>query len=330
MRQAGRYLPEYLQLRQKEPDFVRFCKTPAMCVEAALQPIRRFELDAAILFSDILLVPHAMGLALSFHEKTGPCLEKITEKTSSLEKRAARALASLEPVFEAVSETKARLPTDLPLIGFCGGPWTLACYMIEGGAIRDGLLTRAFARQHEAFFSDLLWTLSDILADYLSRQIQAGAQLVQIFDSWAGMALSSPDDAAFLNYIVEPHARLVRKLKEKTEAPVIGFPRLAGNRVVDYVKNVPVEAVALDQTNANLAFLNAQGMQERLSAKPSIVLQGALDPASLVAGGTFLKESVQHAKNTFSGKRWIANLAHGVHKKTPPESVSRLLQELRA
>src|SRR5215468_1037827 len=301
MRQAGRYLPEYRALRAEAGSFLDLCYDPQRAAEVTLQPIRRYGFDAAILFSDILVVPDALGQSVRFLEGEGPRLDPI-RSASDLGRLRANAT---RPTFARVFETVARLRQDLPhattLIGFCGAPWTVATYMVGGRGSPDQADARLWAYQDPRSFQALIDLLSEVSIDYLAGQVDAGADVVQIFDSWAG----SLPDGEFARWVVAPTQRIVRALKARHPGlPIIGFPRGAGSRVDDYVAATGVDGVGCD-TTIPLAV-----MADRLSA--SITVQGNLDPLLLVAGGTALKERIEEILAAMAGRRFVFNLGHGI------------------
>jgi uroporphyrinogen decarboxylase len=315
MRQAGRYLPEYRALRAKSKNFLNMCLTPELAIDITLQPIRRFDMDAAILFADILLVPMALGLSLDFLEGEGPVLQKL-EDQASLDR------LSYEPhkvsaVFDAVRGAIPALPPQTALIGFCGAPWTVACYMIDGNSKQNFVLAKSWARQQPELLDKLVSILVDTSETYLSAQIDAGAEVLQIFDSWAGLL----SGAEFNRFVIQPTKTLISRLKKKyPHIPIIGFPREAGSGYVPYIRETGVDAMSIDPS-VDLAVAK----RELQSVKP---LQGNLDPALLVAGGADMKKGLENILNTF-GAHHIVNLGHGVVPQTPPEHVAELVKIVR-
>jgi uroporphyrinogen decarboxylase len=311
MRQAGRYLPEYRALRAKSKDFLAMCLTPELAVEISLQPIRRFNFDAAIIFADILLVPMALGLTLEFKEGEGPVLQTITD-TASLD-RLAYDEKKLLPVFETVRGVKAALPEKTALIGFCGAPWTVACYMIDGNSKNDFAAAQKMARMQPEILQKLIGILIDASEKYLAAQIEAGAEVLQIFDSWAG--LLTGDD--FVKFVIEPTRELVARLKKNyPHIPIIGFPREAGAGYGAYVQKTGVDAMSIDHA------VTLDDAREWQKTKP---LQGNLDPALLVAGGAVMKKALEAIMQKL-GPKHIVNLGHGVVPETPPEHVAELMR----
>jgi uroporphyrinogen decarboxylase len=312
MRQAGRYLPEYRDLRAKARNFLDLCLTPEWAAEITLQPIRRFDFDAAILFADILLIPYALGQKLEFREGEGPVLEALDDENSI--SRLQYDDKKLSAVYETLDRVKNRLPQKTALIGFCGAPWTVACYMIDGNSRESFSKTKSWALQKPELLTKLTDRLIDASEIYLSAQIEAGAEIVQIFDSWAG--LLSPGD--FRRRVIEPTKKLASRMKKRyPHIPIIGFPREAGNNYHPYILEAGVDAVSLDQ-HVDLDYAK-RALQ---SVRP---LQGNLDPALLVKGGKEMKAGLEKIMTTF-GPTHIVNLGHGVVPETPPEHVAELVK----
>ena len=319
MRQAGRYLPEYRELRAKAASFLDFCYTPKLAVEATLQPIRRFGFDAAILFSDILVLPDALGQSVSFETGEGPRLEPIATRADFEKLHETPDWRRLAPVFEAVAGVKAALPAETALIGFCGAPWTVASYMIAGRGTPDQAPARLFAYREPELFGALIDRLADASADYLGRQVEAGAEAVQVFDSWSGVLPA----LEFERWCVAPLKRLVARLKARhPQIPVIAFPRGAATHLGRFVEIEGLAAIGLD--TAADAGVAADLLPKRLA------LQGNLDPLALVAGGRALDEAVDATLAAFAGPRaHIFNLGHGIVPETPIAHVERMLARLR-
>lgn len=312
MRQAGRYLPEYRQLRSKAKNFLNMCLTPEWATEITLQPIRRYNLDAAILFADILLVPMALGLHLDFKEGEGPLLQAIEDETSL------EILAfddkKLAPVYETVSRVKEKLDHSVALIGFCGAPWTVACYMIDGNSGGNFIKSKTWVHQRKDLLDKLLNKIIDASEIYLSKQVEAGAEVLQIFDSWAGL-LQGND---FSRYVIEPTYKLVSRLKEKyPDIPIIGFPREAKELYEPYIKQTKVDALSIDY-NVDLDW----ALQHLKTIKP---LQGNLNPEILIKGGEPMTKAAEIILSKM-GPQHIFNLGHGVTPLTPPENVSQLVE----
>ena len=316
MRQAGRYLPEYRELRARTRNFLEFCYAPSLACEATLQPIRRFGFDASIIFSDILVLPDALGRKVWFVENEGPRLEPMgAADVAKLDD--SDFVARLSPVYEAIERTRAGLPANVPLIGFCGAPWTLATYMIKGAG-GDKTAVRTFAHQHPEAMADLLNILADSCARHLANQVRAGVQAVQIFESWA----EGLDTALFDRVVIQPHKRLMSAFRaECPDTPVIAFPRAAGGHVRAFLKAVPVTAIGVDY-----AFPDEQ-IEDLLPA--GLPAQGKLDPAVLVAGGTALDKAVDETLQAFAGRPHIFNLGHGIQQNTPIENVERMIKRVR-
>ncbi len=319
MRQAGRYLPEYREARAKAGSFLDLCYNPELATEVTLQPIRRYGMDAAILFSDILVVPHALGQPLAYLEGEGPKLDPIRDAGGLSRLSPERLHETLAPVYETVSRLAAALPAETALIGFAGSPWTVACYMVEGGGSKDFAHVRQWAYADPEGFQRLLDLLVEVTGEYLSSQIAAGAEAVQLFDSWAG-ALPS---ALFQRCVVEPTRRIVATLKARHPTiPIIGFPRGAGLLYEGYAEDAGVDAIGLDTTVPPVWA--AQRLQTRLP------VQGNLDPVLLVVGGEPMRKAAHEILEAFSGRPFVFNLGHGVLQTTPPEHVAELARLLRA
>ena len=317
MRQAGRYLPEYRRLRQSAGSFLDLCYTPDLAVEITLQPVRRFDFDAAILFSDILVVPDGMGMTVGFEDGHGPVLVPVRNAGDLAALVPDGVAAHCAPVYEAVSAIRAALAPEKTLIGFAGGPWTVATYAVEGGSSRAFETVKAWMWQDPAGFGRLIDILTAATIDHLSRQIDAGADCVQIFESWAGV-LPEPE---FQRYVVGPTRHIVEALGACHPAtPVIGFPRGAGNLIGDYATATGVVAVGLD-TGVPLA--QAQEIQK------SVPVQGNLDPLLLAAGGRPLEERIGEIVSGLIGGPHIFNLGHGIVPQTPPDHVAELVTAVR-
>jgi uroporphyrinogen decarboxylase len=317
MRQAGRYLPEYRQIRAKARDFVELCLTPALAAEVTLQPVRRYGMDGAILFSDILMLPHALGQRLAFREGEGPVLEPIEDHTGTARLDLAQVMPRLEPVLETVQRVRAGLGARTALIGFAGSPWTVATYMVEGGASRDFRRVKSWAYYDAEGFDALIEVLVQGTIEYLAGQIEAGAELVQLFDSWAGIL----PEAAFARWVIAPTQRIVVALKQQFPGcPVIGFPRSAGLLYKRYVLETGVDGIGLD------TVVPAGYARERL--QPLATVQGNLDPVLLIAGGAALEDAVSELRRTLGGGPYVFNLGHGVLPETPPENVAALARLL--
>jgi uroporphyrinogen decarboxylase len=316
MRQAGRYLPEYRALRAKSGGFLDFCYTPPAAAEATLQPIRRFGFDAAILFSDILVVADGLGAKVEFREGEGPVLEPVTADGLKALKLA-RMRPHLAPVYETVKRVREALDRERALIGFAGAPWTVACYMAEGSGSRDFAAPKAWMCRDPASFGALIDLLADATVEHLAAQIEAGADCVQLFDSWAGIV----PEAEFRQYVIAPTARIARGLKQRhSTVRIIGFPRGAGAMLGAYAREAEVDAVGLDYT---VPLDAGRAVQQH------VPVQGNLDPILLLAGGTAMQKRIREIRRAFSGKPHIFNLGHGVLPQTPPEHVAALVAAAR-
>ena len=319
MRQAGRYLPEYRALRAQAGGFLDLCLTPDRAVEITLQPVRRFGMDAAILFSDILIVPHALGQALDYREGEGPVLEPI-RSAADLEKLSlARLGERIAPVLATVSGVRAAQPAECTLIGFAGGPWTVAAYMVDGHGTKGGgefPQAKKMAYAAPDLFDRLIALVEAATIEYLAAQADAGAECLQIFDSWAGLL----DDHLFARYVVEPTFRIVAAVKARHPGiRIIGFPRLSGLHYPAYAARTKVDALGLD-TTVPLNFA-------RVASLPT---QGNLDPALLMEGGEPLRRGVRTIVEAVKGKPHIFNLGHGVSQFTNPDHVAQLVEAVRA
>ena len=312
MRQAGRYLPEYRALRAKAPDFIQFCLNPELAAEVTLQPVRRFEMDAAILFADILLVPHALGQKVWFAEGEGPRLEPLKDE------KAIAALAyraeTLAPVCETIKLVRAALPAGAALIGFAGAPWTVATYMIEGRGGTDHESLRKLAWSQPKIFDRLMDVLVDASSAYLIAQAEAGAEVLQLFESWAGTVPAG----LFERAVIQPTARIVKRVKAlHPRLPIIGFPRGAGAWISRYAEATGVDGVGVDQ------------MTDMAAVKVKAACQGNLDPVLLLEGGEPMRAEIKRLVGAMAGRPFIFNLGHGVMQPTPPEHVAELVRVVR-
>ncbi len=317
MRQAGRYLPEYRETRKRAGSFLDLCYNPDLAVEVTLQPIERFGFDASILFSDILVVPHALGRDVRFEEGRGPLLTPINAaEISQLNSETFH--VNLEPVYETVRRLRAKLPDETTLIGFCGAPWTVATYMIAGHGTPDQAPARLFAYREPVAFQQLLKVLADHSAAYLIRQIEAGADVVQIFDSWSGVL----DDASFDLFCVAPVAEIVRQVKAvHPDVPIIGFPKGAGARYQSYRQKTGVTGLGIDWT---VPLAAAKALQA------GGAVQGNLDPLRLVAGGKALSDGVDAILKMLGDGPLIFNLGHGITPETPVAHVEVMVKQVRS
>ncbi|MEM7508429.1 MAG: uroporphyrinogen decarboxylase [Pseudomonadota bacterium] len=318
MRQAGRYLPEYRETRKKAGSFLDLCYSPELAEEVTLQPIRRYGLDAAILFADILLIPHALGQNLRFVEGEGPRLDPISDREGlSALKPVEEIDEVLSPVYETVRRLSSSLPEETTLIGFAGAPWTVATYMVAGRGTPDQAPARSWMYRDPEGFSQLVDVITEATIHYLSAQITAGAEVVKIFDSWAGSL--APD--AFRRFSIEPAKQIVDSLRGRHgDIPVIGFPRGAGGGYPRFAKETGVDGLALD-TSVPLDWAR--------EAIPNVALQGNLDPMLMVLGGSALTDRAQALKEQMAGHPYIFNLGHGITPDADPAHVDQLLRALR-
>jgi uroporphyrinogen decarboxylase len=313
MRQAGRYLPEYREVRQKAGGFLDLCYTPELATEVTLQPLRRFDLDAAILFSDILVIPDALGQKVRFEVGEGPLLEPLDVNGVDRLDRA-RAGEHLQPVLETVRRLRAALPANKTLIGFCGSPWTVATYMLNGRGSPDQWVARRFALEHPAAFAKLMDVLVDTSIEYLVAQFEAGADVVQLFESWA----LNLDDAAFTTQVIGPNKRIVDGVRARIpNAPIIGFPRGAAGNIARFARETGVNVVGIDYATP-LDFV-------RTNLPTDLPVQGNLDPLRLVIGGEVMENRAREIIAAFSDRPHIFNLGHGIVPETPIAHVERLI-----
>ena len=319
MRQAGRYLPEYRALREESGGFIARCTNPDLATEITLQPIRRYGMDAAILFSDILMLPWAMGHGLDFVEGEGPVLPKLRDAAALNRLSLDRVPEMTAPIIETVRRVRATLPESCALIGFAGSPFTVACYMVEGGGSRDFAATRLLSYAEPVLFDRLIDLLVEATIGYLSAQVAAGAETVMLFDTWAGLL----PPAEFARHVVEPTKRIVAAIKRLHPGlPVIGFPRLAGTQLGAYAGQTGVDAVGLDTA--------ADPVVAASLVPEHVALQGNLDPLAVVAGGEALEQQATAIATAFRGRPHIFNLGHGILPQTPTENVAALIERLRS
>ncbi len=316
MRQAGRYLPEYRALRAEKGGFLDLVYDAEAAAEVTLQPIRRFGFDGAILFSDILIIPHAMGQNLEFLAGEGPRLSPrlLDSRLNALEAVPQR----LEAVYRTVTRVAAELGPETCFLGFAGSPWTVATYMVNGEGSRDQAAVRQYAYMNEAAFGELIQRIIDLSVEYLSGQIKAGVHAVQLFDSWAG----SLSPAQFEKWVIAPNAEIVAKLRGlHPDTPIIGFPKGAGEKLPAYARETGVDALGLDETiDPHWAAANLPKY---------LPVQGNLDPLALMAGGESLQKAVQEILDIFSDRPHIFNLGHGILQHTPIAHVEKLLTLVR-
>ena len=320
MRQAGRYLPEYRKVRAQANGFLDLCYSPAHAAEVTIQPLRRFDLDAAIVFADILLIADALGQKVAFDEGEGPVLEALTSSHDIARLDHGRLGDHLAPVYETIRRVAAALPEVRPqaaLIGFAGAPWTVAAYMIEGHGSREFGAARAWAHRDAAGFAALIEVLVAASVEYLIAQVEAGAEVLQIFDSWAGVL----PESGFRRWCIAPTVEVVRQVHAvHPDVPVIGFPRGAGPLVSDYVAETGVSCVGIDTALPATWAADAIG--------PGCAVQGNLDPHALVAGGDVLDAETDAILGALGHRCFVFNLGHGVLPQTPPEHVAALVSRV--
>jgi uroporphyrinogen decarboxylase len=318
MRQAGRYLPEYRELRAKAGGFLDLCFNPEWAAEVTLQPIRRFGFDAAIIFSDILVVPHALGRSVRFEVGEGPRLDPLDtpEKIGTL--AATADFSKLEPVYEALRRVRSALDPKVTLIGFCGAPWTVATYMVAGQGTPDQAPARLLAYRDPDAFSKIIDVLVDNSVQYLLGQLKAGANVLQIFDTWAGIL----PPREFQRWSIEPTRRIVEGVRAKApDAKIIGFPRGAGAQLPLYVERTGVDGVSIDWA--------AEPSLIRDRVQNRVAVQGNLDPLALIAGGAALDRAVDDVLANYAAGRFIFNLGHGIQPETPIAHVEQMLRRVR-
>jgi uroporphyrinogen decarboxylase len=316
MRQAGRHLPEYHEVRARAGSFLDLCYTPELAAEVTLQPVRRYGMDAAIVFSDILVVPHALGQKVAFVEGHGPRLDPIRSQHDLARLNPLATRPTFERVFETVANVRQRLANDVALIGFCGAPWTVATYMVSGGKGQADAV--AWAETDPAGFARLVDCLVDASVDYLSGQVEAGADVLQIFDTWAGCLSGS----AFDQWVCRPTKAIVARMKGRyPEVPIIGFPMGTGSNLSRYAAETGVDGVSCD-TATPLEF-----MERELAGK--VVVQGNLDPLLLASGGQKMKRQAGKILSVLADHPFIFNLGHGVLPQTPPDNVAQLVKIVR-
>jgi len=318
MRQAGRYLAEYRAVRSSQKDFISFCLNPEKASEVTIQPITRFGFDAAITFSDILMIPWAMNRNVRFKTGVGPLLDPM-ERPSDIEDDVLRDLSSkLQPVGKAISLTRAALPDKTALIGFAGAPWTLITYMAEGGSSRDFAKARLWAWQDKTALDGLLEILIDATVQFLTIQAKAGAEALMLFDSWAGAVPASQRDWL----VIKPARNIVEKLRQNgVELPVIGFPKGIGEGLIAYAHEAGVTAVGLDH-GVDPAWANTY-------LPKAMPVQGNLDPLSLISGGEAMTADIDHILDCFADRPHIFNLGHGITPATPVDHVQQMIDRVR-
>jgi uroporphyrinogen decarboxylase len=319
MRQAGRYLPEYREVRAKAGGFVDLCLNPKLAAEVTLQPIRRFHFDAAIIFSDILIVPHALGVKLWFEEGEGPRLEPVADRKALQVMRGELDQNITHRVYEAILKVRAELSDETVLIGFCGAPWTVASYLVAGKGTPDQGPAKALAKADPQLFADIIELLVDATATHLIGQLKAGADLLQLFDTWAGVL----DDASFERWCLKPSVEIIRRVRASVpDAKIILFPKgVSTSNMQRIVSACGADAISID--------MQADRKAARAALSNSCAVQGNLDPEVLIEGGAKLDRAVDEILEDFRGIRHIFNLGHGIKPQTPIENVARMIARVR-
>lgn len=319
MRQAGRYLPEYRELRAKAGGFLDLCFTPEFATEITLQPIRRFNFDAAIVFSDILVIPYALGRSVRFEAGEGPRLDPLATPGEIATLATEANFDELEPVFETLRRVRRELAPGITLIGFCGAPWTVATYMVAGQGTPDQAPARMLAYRHPDAFAKIINVLVENSIHYLVGQLKAGADCLQIFDTWAGVL----PPREFARWSIEPTRRIVAGVRKQVPgARIIGFPRGAAGMLPAYVEQTGVDAVSIDWAT------EPSMIRERVQSR--VAVQGNLDPLALIAGGAALDRAVDDVLENFGSGRLIFNLGHGILPETPIAHVEQMVARVRA
>ena len=319
MRQAGRYLPEYRKVRETTPSFLDFCYTPEKAEEVTLQPIRRYGMDGAILFADILVVPDGLGQKVWFEQGVGPRLDPVATVEAFAKLSMSGFHDKMGSVYKTVSRLSNSLPDNVTLIGFAGSPWTVATYMIGGQGSKDHAAARQLGYGNPELFGKILDILVESTAEYLCAQIDAGAEAVQIFDSWS----AALPETMFEKWVIEPTKAIVEKIRAKhSETPIIGFPRLAGALLPDFVSRTGVDAVSLD-TGVPLGWAVSE-------VQSQVCVQGNLDPHLVVAGGKQMVDETNRILESLKGGAHVFNLGHGFVPETPPENVAELAATIKA
>ena len=318
MRQAGRYLPEYRALRSSEPDFISYCLNSPKAAEATLQPIDRYDLDAAIIFSDILMIPWAMDAGVHFVTGEGPKLSPLDHPEDIDKLSSHDLLEKLDPVAEALRLTRSRLDANKSLIGFCGAPWTVATYMIEGGSSRDFKKSRQWLWQNPDAMDNLLSRISDESINLLEMKAKAGADVLMVFDSWASAVPSHFQD----RFVTQPMRRITDGLKSRgIHAPVIGFPKAIGENIIAYAESAGINGIGLDH-GVDMRWIDA-------NLPKNMAVQGNLDPMSVIAGGKEMFKAADAIMDACSTRPHIFNLGHGFNPETPLEHVAALVGHIR-
>ena len=315
MRQAGRYLPEYQEIRKKEKDFISLCFNPKLACDISLQPIERFDFDFIILFSDILVIPYALGQEVKFKENIGPILGNINYE--KLEVNLTQSLERLAPVFETIKLIKQK-KKEKDLIGFCGGPFTVLNYMIEQGTSKTHEKIKKFIKSNNQLSDKIIKIITDISIEYLKKQIDSGVDFIKVFDSWAGLL----DGDLYKKYIIEPNKEIAKEIKNYSPGTKqIFFPRGSKENYFNFIKEVKPDVISLDEEFPEKVFSYAK--------KNDIILQGNLKPITLIEGGTKLKKEIKTILNKFNENKHIFNLSHGVLPQTPVENVETLVDIIR-
>lgn len=318
MRQAGRYLPEYRNIRAKAGSFLKLCDTSKLACEVTMQPLRRYDLDAAIVFADILLAARALGNDLAFKDNEGPVLSPVRSERDFCRLKTKMDLGSVGAVFDTISLVRGKLEDHQALIGFCGAPWTVASYMIEGSAVHERVRARKIALQKPQWFTELMNRLVEGSVEYLVGQVEAGADAVQIFDSWAG----DLPELLFDEVVFEPVRRIIEGLRKRVgPVPVIGFARGIGAAHLQFAMKCNLNAISVEQS------VPLEWLKGEVIAK--VVIQGNLDPLALVAGGDLLRRAVGRITSSLPAHRHVFNLGHGVRQETPPGHVAELIVAVR-
>lgn len=315
MRQAGRYLPEYREIREGVGGFLELCYSPELASEVTLQPIRRFGFDAAIIFSDILVIPDALGMDVRFESGKGPLLTPLASMEDVNVLNADKVEKFLSPVYEALSVTRDALDDDKALIGFVGSVWTLACYTVEGKGSKDFALCKKAAYEESNWFIKMMDILEEAIVIHVKAQIEAGAQAIQLFDSWAGIL----DEDLYEKWVIAPTQRIVEQVKRVyPDVPIIGFPRGSGMYYERYVDNVGVDVLGVDGS------VPREWVKERLQSK--VVIQGGIDPTVLLGSKEKIKESLDAYVDVWKDGAWVCNLSHGILPQTPVDNVAYLVE----
>ena len=321
MRQAGRYLPEYRELRSKSSNFLELCYNPKLASEVTLQPIRRFGFDGAIIFSDILVIPDALGIKVNFIKNEGPKLQQITNEKELLNLNINNIIKHLQPVFDNINLTKSKLDDSTTLIGFSGSPWTIATYIIEGGGSKNFENVKKIAISNSAFFEKLINILVESISIYLCKQIEAGSEVIKLFDSWAGVL----SESEFKKWVINPNKRIVNNIKEKyPNIPIIAFAKGSGTMYEDFSEEMKFNALAIDQT------ISRKWAKETLQQKLNLIIQGNFNNFNLAYGNEeSITKEVLLILEYFNDHPFIFNLDHGIFPNTPIKNVELLIDLVR-